>query len=72
MIKTPAPDSQLDRDLQTLSRLPQGQALVSYLRTTRTGIMELMTQVNDDVRLRQFQGAATALGDLISLLTRIP
>lgn len=72
MIKAPAPDSQLEGDLQTLSRTPQGQALVSHLRANRAGIMELMTQVNDEVRLRQFQGAATVLSDLISQLTRIP
>lgn len=72
MIKAPAPQSQLEGDLQTLSRTSQGEALVRYLRGNRTTIMELMTQVNDEVRLRQFQGAATVLGDLISVLTRIP
>lgn len=72
MIKDPAPKSQLEYDLQTLARTEHGKALISWLRTSRSGIMELMTQVNDEVRLRQFQGAATVLGDLIHQLTRIP
>jgi hypothetical protein len=72
MIKAPAAQSQLERDLHTLSRTEAGKALVSWLRSNRSSIMELMTQVNDDVRLRQFQGAATVLGDLVTVLTRIP
>lgn len=72
MIKFPAPGSQLENDLHTLPRTSQGKALVDFLQANRNSILELMTQVNDDVRLRQFQGAATVLGDVITLLTRIP
>jgi|APCry1669189369_1035219.scaffolds.fasta_scaffold25512_1 hypothetical protein len=72
MIKHPAAGSQLENDLYTLSRLPQGEALVAWLKANRAAVMELMTQVNDEVRLRQFQGTATVLGDLITVLTRTP
>ena len=72
MIKAPPLDSTLEADLHTLSRIPQGKALIDYLSQNRSNIMELMTQVNDETRLRQFQGASVVLGDLISVLTRIP
>lgn len=68
----PSRDSRLMEDLQTLARTENGQALILWLTTNRTQILELMTQVTDEVRLRQFQGAAVVLKELTDTLTRIP
>jgi len=72
MLTKPSRDSRLMEDLQTLARTENGQALILWLTTNRTQILELMTQVTDEVRLRQFQGAAVVLKELTDTLTRIP
>jgi hypothetical protein len=72
MIKSPNPDSGLANDLLTLSRTSEGQALVKWLELSRGNILELMTQVADEPRLRQFQGAASVLKDVLDCLNRTP
>lgn len=72
MLTKPSRDSRLMEDLQTLARTENGQALILWLTTNRTQILELMTQVTDEIRLRQFQGAAVVLKELTDTLTRIP
>lgn len=69
MIRRPGPDAL--QKIQTLQHLEGGKALVEFLKAARQEMLEASVAV-DEVRCRQNQGAALALGDLIALFERTP
>lgn len=72
MLKLPAAGASDADDLLILSRYRESQALLALLQENRQRMLELLTKLSDETLLRQYQGAAQTLADLIALFQRIP
>lgn len=69
IIKSPASGSRLAEELHRIGKNPE---VMAWLEQNRIDILELLSQVPEDTRLRQLQGAAVALKELINQFTRTP
>ena len=67
LITPPASGSRLDEELRRIGRNPE---VVAWLEQNRANILEVLAQVPEEQRLRQMQGAAVAMKELLAVLTR--
>lgn len=69
LIKPPAAGSQAEEMLVRLGRSPD---VLNWLEQNRTDLLEMLSQVPEETRLRQLQGACSVLKELITLFNRTP
>lgn len=69
LIKPPVPGSEAERLLTQFGRNP---AVLEWLEQNRTELLELLSQIPEDTRLRQIQGAAVVLKELTQIFNRTP
>lgn len=69
LIRPPAAGSQLHEDMIRFGRSTE---VVRWLEQNRNDILEILTQVPEETRLRQLQGAAVALKELLAIFNRTP
>lgn len=69
LIKPPAPGSELER---LFAQIGQTTEVVEWLEQNRLELLELLSQVPEDTRLRQIQGATVVLKELIQIFNRTP
>lgn len=69
LIKPPASGSDIERLLAQIGRQTE---VVQWLEQNRIELLELLSQVPEDTRLRQMQGATVVLKELIQIFNRTP
>lgn len=57
---------------QLLSQLGRNPDVRAWLEDSRQNILEVLSQAPEETRLRQLQGAAGAMKELIAIFTRTP
>lgn len=69
LITPPASGSRLDEELRRIGRNPE---VVAWLEENRQFILEVLSQAPEETRLRQLQGAAGVMKELIAIFNRTP
>lgn len=69
LISPPASGSHLAQELYRIGRNPEVRA---WLEENRQNLLEVLAQAPEETRLRQLQGAAGAMKELIAIFNRTP